>query len=108
MNKITTLDEYNNLINSPGIHIIKVSASWCNPCKTLGENIDRLKDSIKKLFTEIDVDEAEDSLIAKLNIRNVPVLIFCKNGGEYRRLVGLKTLEEISSIIELENKDDQN
>lgn len=107
MNRITTLNEYNNLINSPGTHIIKVSASWCNPCKTLSANIEQLEDSIKNLFVEVDADEAEDSLIAKLNVRNVPVLIFYYDGAEYRRLVGLNALEEILSIIKLGNKDGQ-
>lgn len=99
MNKITTSQEYSDLINSPGIHVIKISADWCNPCKTLTSIIDTLEDSVKNLFTEIDVDEAEDSLIARLNIRNVPVLIFYKNGGEYNRTVGVKTADEILTII---------
>lgn len=98
MNKITTVSEYENAIKTEAC-VIKVSASWCNPCKTLASMIDTFKDDIKKLFVEIDVVEAEEELINKLRVRNVPVLIFYKDGQEVNRFVGVKFKEDILAVI---------
>lgn len=100
MNKITTVSEYQNILSQPGKHIVKVSASWCNPCKVLTSMIDTFDDSIKSLFIEIDADEAEDDLVSILNVRNVPVLIFYNKDKEMERLVGAQKKEKILDIIE--------
>ena len=100
MNKITTVSEYQNLLSQPGKHIIKVLASWCNPCKVLTSLIDTLDDSIKSLFVEIDADEAEDDLVSILNVRNVPVLIFYNQDKEIERLVGAQKKEKVLDVIE--------
>ena len=100
MKKISTLNEYQDLLNQSGVHVIKVSASWCNPCRTLASRINDLSDSIKNLFVEIDVDEAEDQLLDILKVRNVPVLIFYNGAKEADRLVGAQTKDAILSILE--------
>lgn len=100
MEKISTLNEYQNLLNQPGVHVIKVSASWCNPCKTLTSRINDFDNSIKDLFVEVDVDEAEDQLLDTLKVRNVPVLIFYNGTKEADRLVGAQTKDAILSILE--------
>lgn len=100
MNKITTVSEYQNILSQPGKHVIKVSASWCNPCKVLASIIDTFDDSIRSLFVEIDADEAEDDLVSILNVRNVPVLIFYNQDKEIERLVGAQKKEKILDVIE--------
>lgn len=99
MKKITKLSEYQDLLNQPGKHVIKISASWCNPCKTLASTIQTLDQDIQDLFVEIDVDEAEEDLINNLNVRNVPVLIFYDGNKEYNRTVGTVTKEKIIQCI---------
>lgn len=99
MKKIITTSEYSEIINSPGKHVIKISANWCNPCKVLASNINELPDDLKKLFIEVDADDAEEDLIELLNVRNIPTLIFYNNGSEYKRTTGVKLTEEILSIL---------
>lgn len=99
MKKIVKLSEYQNLLNQPGNHIVKVSATWCNPCKTLASTIQTLDQDIQNLFVEIDVDEAEEDLINNLNVRNVPVLIFYNGDKEYNRTVGAVTKDKILLCI---------
>lgn len=100
MKKIKSTSEYQDLLNQSGKHVIKISASWCNPCKTLASTIESFEQSTKDLFVEVDVDEAEDDLINILNIRNVPVLIFYDGNKEFNRLVGAQTKDKILSILE--------
>ena len=95
MKKISTLNEYQNLLNQPGKHIIKVSASWCNPCKVLAKTIDTLDEDVRNLFVEVDAEEAEGKLIDKLMIRNIPALIFYDQDREFNRTVGAVTKDKI-------------
>lgn len=99
MNKIKTVEEYRNLITIPGKHIVKVSASWCGPCRTLSSMIQELDDELKQPFIEIDVDEAEPDLVDLLHVRNIPLLIFYKGSEEVLRTVGGFTKDELLNLI---------
>ena len=99
MKKIVTTNEYNGLLSTPGKHVIKVSAEWCNPCKVLASNIEELPEDLKKFFVEIDADESEETLIELLKVRNIPTLIFYNNGVEYKRVNGVKTVEELTNLL---------
>ena len=99
MKKITTVNECSGIISAPGKHVLKISASWCNPCKVLASNIDELPDDLKSLFIEIDADEAEDALLALLNVRNIPTLIFYNNSTEYKRVTGVKSVEDLVNLL---------
>lgn len=99
MIRIKTISEYQDLLSQPGKHVIKVSASWCGPCKVLANVINELEDSIKNTFVEVDADEADD-VIQQLNVRNVPVLIFYDGSKEYNRLVGAVTKDKIIQTFE--------
>ena len=99
MNKINTVKEYQELLTTPGIHVIKVSASWCGPCKVLAATINELDDSIKEMFVEVNADEAEEELLNLLHVRNVPLLVFYNGDQEYARRVGIETKEGLITLI---------
>jgi len=99
MKKIITTSEYFEIINSPGIYIIKISANWCNPCKVLTSNINDLPEELRNLFFEVDADEAEEDLIDLLNVRNIPTLILYKNGVEHKRSTGVLSVEDLIKFI---------
>jgi thiol-disulfide isomerase/thioredoxin len=99
MKQITTVSEYHKLLELPGKHIIKISAPWCGPCRTLKTIIDELDDEIKDLFVEINADEAEEELINILKVRNIPTVIFYNYTEEYCRKIGILKKEEILDLI---------
>ena len=70
------------------IETIKFHATWCGPCKVLSKN---LEDQDLKT---IDVDDDVEGLASKFKIRNVPTLIFTKDGEEVDRIVGIITKEQ--------------
>ena len=84
------------------LHIVKLSAPWCFPCKVLAETIKNL-DSNKigtALFAEIDIDTDETEAVgAECGVRGVPVLIFYKNGKEVKRINGNTSAAEIYNAI---------
>lgn len=68
--------------------IIKFEASWCNPCKQLTKTLEKIDPSISSLVEVVDVD-SDNPLVAKYNIRGVPVLLFINDEGvELARLTG--------------------
>jgi len=84
------------------IHVVKLSAPWCGPCKVLGETIKNLdKDKIgTALFAEINIDTDETEAVGEeCKIRGVPVLIYYKNGEEVKRSMGAATADDIYKAL---------
>lgn len=77
--------------------IIKLSTSWCNPCKVLKKNLEGFT---RVPVEEIDCEENPDTA-AKYNVRNVPTLVYLdENENVLERTVGLQTLDQINAIID--------
>lgn len=58
--------------------VIKMSASWCSPCKSYAktfEEVSKNEDFKDILFEEYDVEENED-LTEKFGVRSIPTTIF--------------------------------
>ena len=68
--------------------IIYFSAPWCAPCRMLGPVMDSIAEQLP--VEKINVDE-DTELAAKYSIRNVPTLLFIKDGVVYNKLVGNQT-----------------
>lgn len=80
---------------------VKASAPWCAPCRVMGETIkNEEKNYSNVIFAEVDVDEAEEDLVEELSVRNIPLLIFYKQGFQVGRNVGLLTSEGLKNKIE--------
>ena len=79
--------------------LYKFSAPWCGQCKVLAK---RLEGFIPENceFTEIDVDEAEDEVLDKYQIRNIPVTILLDEDEKIiKKWVGVFDTNEIEEEI---------
>lgn len=84
---------YEEIIQNTDTVVIDFWAPWCGPCKALGPTIEALADKNPEvLFSKVNVDE-DDGLVSRFNIRNVPTVIFIKNGKEVARKVGNLPIE---------------
>lgn len=75
------------------IEVLKFSATWCGPCKVLAVT---LKDAAE--VTSIDVEQDIETA-RKYNIRNVPTLVFLKDGVEIHRVSGSMPLQQYKDIL---------
>lgn len=92
MEKIITEENYADFLATNGPLVIDFSATWCGPCQ-------RVKPIIKELAEEYDgrvsvglcdVDDNE-TLTAKYGVRNIPTILFIKNGEVVDKIVGAAT-----------------
>lgn len=88
------------VFKGPNLSIIKFSAIWCRPCKTVSPVYQSLSEEFKDIkFYEIDVDESED--LSSYSIKSLPTFICFKDGQEIKRMTGSdpKKLREFVSSL---------
>ncbi len=76
-------------------------APWCGPCKMLSPIVDELAAEFegKWLIAKCNVDEASQ-VPMKYGIRNIPTLLFFKNGELVEKMVGSTTKAAIVAKME--------
>lgn len=81
--------------------VVDFWAEWCGPCKMVSPIVEELakeyKDKVK--VAKMDVDQNRETP-AKFGIRNIPTLIFFKNGEVAKTIIGAQP----KSFIEEELK----
>lgn len=78
--------------------VLKFYANWCGPCKALSQRLEGEK------FREINIEEDHETAI-KYKIRNIPALVFLKDGVEVHRTIGLISKYEYDLILKELNDD---
>lgn len=71
------------------------SAKWCAPCKQLAPIMEQVSKTIP--VKKIDVD-SESGLASSYGIRSVPTVILMKDGSEFKRIIGVKSLGEYLTL----------
>jgi thioredoxin-like negative regulator of GroEL len=67
--------------------ILRFTASWCQPCKVMAENLERANVNMPIEVIDIDV---QDGIANEYGIRSVPCLVMLDENIEVKRLVGSK------------------
>lgn len=89
MSKIINNSNFQEALSQSLPLVIDFSATWCGPCKKIAPIIDELSEEFdgQVLVCKADVDE-NDELTAKYGIRNVPTVLFIRNGEVVDKTVG--------------------
>jgi len=84
--------------------VIDFWATWCGPCRMVGPTIEALEKEYegKVIVGKVNVDDNEE-LSAKFGIRNIPTVLFMKNGEIVDKVVGAAAkpvyVEKIEALL---------
>jgi thioredoxin 1 len=80
---------FDELVNSGKPMVLDFWAEWCGPCRMVGPIVDELASEYegKVIIGKIDVDNNDD-VVSQFGIRNIPTILFFKDGVVVDRQVG--------------------
>jgi len=76
--------------------VLRFTASWCQPCKTLAKNLESVNSNIPIEVIDIDV---HSDLAVDYGIRSVPTLVMLDGNTEVKRFVGVKSLKDLENWL---------
>ena len=77
--------------------ILRFTASWCGPCKSLAMNLELANLSLPIEVIDIDI---HPEIAQEYGIRSVPTLVMLDEDIEIRRLTGSKTIDQLRGWVE--------
>jgi thioredoxin 1 len=77
-------------------HVIRFTASWCNPCKSMAKVLESIDSDVP--IRVVDIDEDEETA-KRYGIRSVPTLVMLYDGAELKRLVGLQPTKDLEKWL---------
>ncbi|ADM36532.1 MULTISPECIES: thioredoxin family protein [Bacillus] len=101
MKKITTNEQFNELIQSDKEIIVKFYADWCPDCTRMNMFIgDILEEYNQNDWYELNKDELPE-LAEKYQVMGIPSLLIFKNGEKTAHLhsANAKTPEEVTEFL---------
>ena len=108
INRIDSAKKLAKYIQNNKIVIMKISATWCGPCKNkvFLESYNNLKKKFNKKnikFIEIDLDNDSELIENKdfydIEIKSVPTFLISKDSSFTRKFMGINNLELIDEYI---------
>ena len=80
---------FDELVNSGKPMVLDFWAEWCGPCRMVVSIVDELATEYegKVIIGKIDVDNNDD-VVSQFGIRNIPTILFFKDGVVVDKQVG--------------------
>ncbi|MBB4035971.1 thioredoxin 1 [Dysgonomonas hofstadii] len=92
---------FEELLKSEKPIVIDFWAEWCGPCRMVGPLVEELAEEYadKVIIGKVDVDN-NDEITSKYGIRNIPTILFIKNGEVVDKQVGAAQKSLLTEKVE--------
>ena len=81
--ELTNRDELKEFLKSHSVVIVKVSATWCGPCKRIAPLVENYYAQLENVsLVMVDADEGND-IVSYLKVKSFPTMINYVNGSMY-------------------------
>lgn len=100
--EITITDSnFKDIISTDKPVVVDFWATWCGPCRMLAPVVEELAGEYegRAVIGKCNVDEAQD-VPMQYGIRNIPTLLFFKNGELVDKVVGAAPKADIAKKID--------
>ncbi len=86
---VITNENFESVMNSGKPVVLDFWATWCGPCKKIAPVIEELAEQYadQVIVGKVDVEENDD-ISFKYGIRNIPTVLFIKDGQVVDKIVG--------------------
>jgi len=98
---VITDSNFDELLQSNKPLVVDFWAEWCGPCKMIGPIIEELALEFEGKVTigKMDVDD-NNEVTTRFGIRNIPTLLFFKNGQLVDKQVGAAQKSALAQKVE--------
>jgi thioredoxin 1 len=100
MATIVTDTNLEETLKTDKLVILDMYADWCGPCKMIGPIIEELHaEYVDIVVGKVNVDDNSETSL-KYGVRNIPTVLFIKNGEVIDKIVGAAPKSEFVKKIE--------
>jgi thioredoxin 1 len=92
---------FEEVLNTDKPVMIDFWAAWCGPCRMIAPLVDELAEEYKDraVIAKVDVDSNQE-IAMKYGVRNIPTVLFLKNGEVVDKSVGAVPKNVLSDKID--------
>lgn len=95
-----TTENYKEILAQDKLVVLDFWATWCGPCKKIAPFVEQLAEEYadKAIIGKVNVED-EDDLASEYSIRNIPTILYIKNGEVVDKFVGATTKDVLEEKL---------